>query len=63
MSNFVIKSVLFVYLWAKILKTIALFEISILNFVYLQKFTKKKKKKGLNFGPKVPYFGIFVLEF
>ena len=37
--------------------TIVIFEIIILKFTYLQKFTKKQKY--LNLGPKMPYFGIF----
>ena len=41
--------------------TVVIFEISTLKFVYLQNFTKKKKY--LNLEPKIPYFGIFGLEF
>ena len=40
---------------------IVIFEISTLQFVYLQNFTKKQK--CLNLGPKIPYLGIFGLEF
>ena len=40
---------------------IVIFEISTLQFVYLQNFTKKQK--CLNLGPKMPYLGIFGLEF
>ena len=40
---------------------IVIFEISTLQFVYLQNFTKKQK--CLNLGRKMPYLGIFGLEF
>ena len=40
---------------------IVIFEISILECVYLQNFAKKQK--CLNLGPKMPYLGIFGLEF
>ena len=42
-------------------KTIVIFEISILKFVYLQNFTEKLK--CLNVGPKMPDLCIFELEF
>ena len=42
-------------------KTIVIFEISTLKFVYLQNFMEKQK--CLNFGPKVPDLGILGLEF
>ena len=42
-------------------KTIVIFEISTLKFVYLQNFPKKQK--CLNLGPKMPDLGIFGLEF
>ena len=42
-------------------KTIVRFEISTLKFVSLQKFLKKQK--CLNLGPKIPFLGIFGLEF
>ena len=42
-------------------KTIAVFEISTLKFVWLQKFAKKQKCPNL--GPNVLYLGIFELEF
>ena len=38
-------------------KTIVIFEISSLKWVYLQNFTKKKKK-SLNSGPDMPDLGI-----
>ena len=38
-----------------------IFEMSTLEFVYQQNFAKKHK--CLNFGPKMPYLGTFVLEF
>ena len=43
-------------------KTIVVFEISTLKFVYLPKPNFAKKQKCLNFGPNVPYLGIFELE-
>ena len=42
-------------------KTIVIFVISTLKFVYLQKFATKQK--CLDLGPKVPYLGIFGVEF
>ena len=42
-------------------KTIVIFEISTLKFLYLQSFAKKQK--CLNLGPKLPYLGIFGVEF
>ena len=42
-------------------KTIVIFEISTLKFVYLQNFTKKQK--SLNLGPKMPDLWIFGLGF
>ena len=47
--------------WLEFQKTIVVFEISTLEFVYLQNLARKQK--CLNLGPKVPYFGIFGLEF
>ena len=38
-----------------------IFEISTLEFAYLQNFAEKQK--CLNLGPKMPYLGIFGLEF
>ena len=43
-------------------KTIVVFEISILEFIYMQSFIQKQKKTS-NLGPKIPYLGIFVLQF
>ena len=40
---------------------IVIFEISTLEFVELQTF--EKKQKFLNLGPKMPYLGIFWMEF
>ena len=40
---------------------IIIFEISTLKFVLLQNFAKKQK--DLNLEPKMPYLGIFRLEF
>ena len=42
-------------------KAIVIFEISTLEFVYLQIFVKKQK--CLNLGTKMPYLGIFGLAF
>ena len=46
-----------VFLSKNFKNTIVIFEIIILKFTYLQKFTKKQKYRNL--GPKMPYFGIF----
>ena len=48
MTKFGTKNVLVSYYWAR-LRTIVIFDISTLKFVYLQNFTKK---------PKIPKFGI-----
>ena len=40
---------------------IVVFEINTLEFAWVQNFVKKQK--GLNFGPKIPYLGIFGQEF
>ena len=40
---------------------IVMFQISVLEFVFRQSFVQKQK--SLNFGPKMPYLGIFGLEF
>ena len=42
-------------------KTVVIFDISTLKFVYLQNFTKKQK--CLNSGPKMPDLCIFGLKF
>ena len=42
-------------------KTIAIFEINTLEFVYLKIFAKKQK--CLHLGPKMPYLGMFGLKF
>ena len=42
-------------------KTIVIFEISTLKFIYLQNSTRKQT--CLNLGPKMPDLGIFGLEF
>ena len=51
----------FVIFGPELRKTIVIFEISMLKFVYLQNFTKKQK--CLNLGPKMPDLCIFGLEF
>ena len=62
MPKFGTKNALFGYIWARIKKkTIVIFEISTLKFVYLQNFTKKQK--SLNLGPKMPDLWIFGLGF
>ena len=43
------------------MRSIVMFEISILQFFYLQNFTKKLKY--LNLGPKMPNLGILRLVF
>ena len=59
---FLTKNALFGYFWARIfIKTIVIFEISILKFAYLQNFLKNQK--CLNLEPKMPDFGIFGREF
>ena len=40
---------------------IVMFQISVLEFVFRQSLVQKQK--SLNFGPKMPYLGIFGLEF
>ena len=60
--GFLRKNVFFGYFSPRIIKnTIAIFEITTLNFIYLQSFVKKKK--GLNFVPKLPLLGILGPEF
>ena len=62
MPKFGTKNALFGYFWARIKKkTIVIFEIRTLEFFNLQNFAKKQK--CLNLGPKMPYLGIFGLEF
>ena len=61
MSKFETKNVWFEYFWVRILKTIVIFEISTFKLVKLQNFVKKQK--CLNLGQKLPYLGIFGLEF
>ena len=51
----------FVIFGPELRKTIVIFEISMLKFVYLQNFTKKQK--CLNLGAKMPDLGIFGLDF
>ena len=59
---FLTKKVLFGYFWARIIeKTITIFEIAALKFVYLQNFVKNKKY--LNLGAKIPLCGFSGLEF
>ena len=58
---FFTKKTLIGYFWARIFKkTIVIFEISTLKFVYLTNFTKKQK--CLNLGPEMPDLSIFGLE-
>ena len=59
-GNFDQKYLIWVFLGENFKKTIAIFEISTLKFVYLQNFTKKQK--CLNLGQKMLYLGIFGLE-
>ena len=59
---FLTNNALFGYFRARIIKeTVVKFKISTLKFVYLQNF--RKKQKCLNLVPKMPGFGIFLLEF
>ena len=55
------KCLIWVILGKTFRKTIVIFEISTVKVVCLQYFTKKQK--CLNLGPKMPYLGIFGLEF
>ena len=52
------KNASFRYFWQK---TIAIFEMSTLEFVRLENFTRKQK--SLNFRTNMPYLGIFGQEF
>ena len=62
MPKFGNKNAIIANFWARILKlTIVIFEVSTLEFVYLQNFTDKQKCQNLV--PKMPYLGIFGLEF
>ena len=47
--------------WTGIENIIAMFQISIFEFVLSQSLLQKLK--SLNLGPKMPYFGTFGLEF
>ena len=60
-GNFDQKYLIWVFLGENFKKTIAIFEISTLKFVYLQNFTKKQK--CLNLVPKMPDLCNFGLEF
>ena len=51
---------IWVFLGKNCRKTVVIFKISTLKFVYLQNFTKKK---CLNLGPKMPDLGILGPEF
>ena len=61
MPKFATKSALIGYFWARILKTIVIFEISTFKFVYFQNFTKKQK--WLILGPQMPDSCIVRLKF
>ena len=52
---------IWVFLGKNFKKTVVIFEIITLKFVYLQNFPKKQK--CLDLGPKMPDLGIFALEF
>ena len=52
---------IWIFLGKMFRKTVVIFEISTLKFVYLQNFTKKQK--CLNLGSKTPDLGILELEF
>ena len=45
----------------KVSKTTVIFEMSAFEFVWLLNFVKKQK--CLNLGPKMPYLGVFRVEF
>ena len=55
------QNALLVYFWERNLKNIAIFEMSTLEFVYLQNFANKQK--CLNLEPQMPYLVVFGLEF
>ena len=55
------KCVIWFFLGENFKKTIFIFEISTLKFVYLQNFPRKQK--CLNLGQKMPDLGVFGLEF
>ena len=61
MSKFVSRNALSGSFLLDFEKAIIIFKINSLEFVKLQHFPKKQK--CLNFGPKMPYFHIFGLEF
>ena len=48
------KNAWFGYFSARIFKNHFIFEVSTLKFIYIKISQKKKKKKGLNFGQKIP---------
>ena len=55
------KNALFEFFWLEFPNAIAIFEISTLEFVELQDFTKKEKT--LNMGLTTTYLGFFGLQF
>ena len=61
MPKFGTKNALFRHIWARVLKTIVIFEVSTSNLSN-HKILKKKTRMP-KFGPKMPWVGIFGLEF
>ena len=55
------KGVILIFLGKNFKRSIVIFEISTLKFLYLQNFMKKQKY--LNLGPKLHNLGIFGLDF
>ena len=61
MPEFGTKNALFEYFWARILKNFCHILNQHAQICLIANFLKKQK--CLNLGPKMPYFGIFGLEF
>ena len=61
LCNFATKNALFGYFWDRELRTIVIFQVSILKYVKYQNFAKKQNFRTLV--PKMFYLSIFGLEF
>ena len=61
MPEFGNKNVLFAYFWARILKKLSYFKSAPANLTNYK--LSRKKQKGLNLRPTMPYLGNSVLEF
>ena len=62
MSKYGSRNLLFWYLWARFLKIMLYLKLPLSNLSKF-KILAKEKQKFLNLGPKLPYFGIFWLDF